>query len=114
VEFSLPPKQLLDFMVQSVNANQLLLRKHVPDVFDGDIVIFSAARSGNANDGGRGLKSRLQGLGTRMAIRSKLRKWRHYVAGDIAAHSVDCTHHDMLHTASLNMYAAELKLALES
>ena len=50
VEFALPPKQLLEFMVQSVNANQPYLLEHVPDVFDGDMVIFSAARSANEND----------------------------------------------------------------
>ena len=45
VEFA--PNQLLEFMVQSVTANQLYLQEHVPDVFDGDMVIFSAARSRN-------------------------------------------------------------------
>ena len=53
VEFALPPRQLLEFMVQSVNANQLYLLEHVPDVFDGDMVIFSAARNGNENNGRR-------------------------------------------------------------
>ena len=50
VDFPLPPKELLELMVRSVNANQKHLRQYVPGVFDGDMVIFSAARSGIAND----------------------------------------------------------------
>jgi thioesterase domain-containing protein len=114
VEFPLPPKQLLDFMVHSVNANQVLLRGHVPDVFDGDMVMFSAARSGNPIEDGAGLKTRLQGLRARVAARSKLRKWRPYVSGDVSAHAVDCTHHDMLNTASLRTYGEQLKRSLET
>ena len=94
VEFALP--QLLEVMVQSVTANQLYLLEHVPDVFDGDMVIFSAARNGNGNDS------------------SHLQSWRHYVAGDITAYSVDCTHYEMLTTVSLSMYGEQLKLSLEA
>jgi thioesterase domain-containing protein/acyl carrier protein len=114
VEFPLPPKQLLEFMVHSVNANQLYLRGYRPDVFDGDMVIFSAARSGNAIASDSRLTSRWRELRTRIAARSKLRKWRPHVAGDIAAYSVDCTHHDMLNTASLRLYGEQLKRALEA
>ena len=98
VEFALPlpPKQLLELTVQSVNANQLYLSEHVPDVFDGDMVIFSAARSGNENDS------------------SHLQSWRPYVAGDITVYSVDCTHHEMMTTGSLSMYGQQLKLSLEA
>ena len=49
-EFALPPKELLEFAVQSVAANQLYLQEHVPEVFDGDMVIFAAARDGNKDD----------------------------------------------------------------
>jgi len=96
VEFALPPRQLLEVMVQSVTANQLYLLEHVPEVFDGDMVIFSAARSGNGNDS------------------SHLQSWRHYIAGDITAYSVDCTHYEMLTTGSLSMYGEQLKLSLEA
>ena len=41
VEFVLPPRKLHEFMVQRNHANQLYLREHVPEVFDGDVVIFS-------------------------------------------------------------------------
>ncbi len=50
VEFPLPPKELLELMVRSVETNQRHLRRHVPEVFDGDMVVFSAARSGSTND----------------------------------------------------------------
>ncbi|MGC1153535.1 MAG: hypothetical protein WA925_16150, partial [Mycobacterium sp.] len=71
------------------------LLEHVPDVFDGDMVIFSAARSG------------------RNRYSSLLHSWRPYVAGDITGHSVDCTHHEMLSTESLGVYGGRLKLLLE-
>ncbi len=96
VEFARPPKQLLEFMVQSVNADQLYLLEHVPDLFDGDMVIFSAARSESERDS------------------SLLQSWRPYVAGDITAYSVDCTHHEMLTTESLSVYGKRLKFLLET
>jgi thioesterase domain-containing protein/acyl carrier protein len=96
VEFALPlpPQQLLEFMVQSVNANQLYLSEHVPDVFDGDMVIFSAARRESDRDS------------------SLLQSWRPYVAGDITEYSIDCTHQEMLTTESLSMYGKQLKHSL--
>ena len=42
-----------------------------------------------------------------------LQSWRPYVAGDITTYSVDCTHHEMLTTASLSTYSEQLKLSLE-
>jgi thioesterase domain-containing protein len=92
----LPPKQLVDTMVRSVNANQSHLLEHVPDVFDGDMVIFSAARTEGDHDS------------------SLLRSWRPYVAGNITEHSVDCAHHEMLNAESLNEYGRRLKLLLET
>jgi thioesterase domain-containing protein len=92
----LPPKQLMEFMVESGHANQFYRTEHVPDVFDGDMVIFSAARSSNGNGS------------------SHLQSWRPYVAGDITTYSVDCEHHEMLTTASLGMYSDQLKLSLEA
>jgi thioesterase domain-containing protein len=88
----LPLRQLFDFVVQSHNANQLYLQEHVPDVFDGDVVIFSAGRSENDWDS------------------SHVQSWRPYVAGDITAYSVDCTHNEMM--GSLSMYGEQLKLSM--
>ncbi|OBI52056.1 hypothetical protein A5707_12745 [Mycobacterium kyorinense] len=93
---ALPSKQLLEFMLKSVNANQLYLLEHVPDVFDGDMVIFSAGRTTN----GHGV--------------SALENWRPYVTGDITEHTVDCGHHDMLSAESLGRYGEQLKRLLET
>jgi amino acid adenylation domain-containing protein len=112
VEFALPPRQLLEFMFQSVNANQLYLMEHVPDVFDGDMVVFSAARIGNGNGGGPRLGSRWRGPRIRMATRSRLQSWRPYVTGDITGCSVDCTHYEMLNIGSLSEYGKRLNFLI--
>jgi amino acid adenylation domain-containing protein len=114
VEFALPPRQLFEFMVKSVNANQLHLLEHVPGVFDGDMVIFFAARSGNENNSGHRLGLRWRGLRTRMAIRSRLQRWRRHVSGDITEYSVDCTHYEMLSVKSLSVHDKLLKLLFEN
>jgi thioesterase domain-containing protein/acyl carrier protein len=98
VEFVLPPRQIFEFAVHNHKANLLYLQEHVPDVFDGDVIIFSAARSENEDE-------------------SKLthpQNWRPYVAGDITVYSVDCEHDDMMTTESLDMYGQQLKLSLEA
>ncbi len=94
-EFILPPRQVFEFVVKNSDANQSYLREHVPDVFDGDMIIFSA-RSENENDS------------------SHLQIWRPYVAGDIEIYSADCEHDDMMTAESLNKYGKQLKLALEA
>jgi amino acid adenylation domain-containing protein len=95
-EVVLPPRQLFEFMVQSGHANQLYLREHEPDVFDGDMIIFATVRSENENDS------------------YHQQYWRPYVAGDITVYSVDCGHHEMMTTESLGIYGEQLKLSLES
>ncbi|OBG82484.1 hypothetical protein A5699_00340 [Mycobacterium sp. E802] len=111
--FTPPPKELVDFMVKSLNANQLLLLEHEPDVFNGDIVIFSAARHRNTNGRRAAIRSRWREIRNRMAMRSHLQSWRPYVTGDITAHSVDCTHYEMFTSESLSEYGEQLKLSLE-
>ena len=91
-EVVLPPRQLHEFMVQSSHANQFYLREHVPDVFDGDVVIFSTNEDSLPDP----------------------QSWRPYVAGDIAVYSVDCGHNDMMTPGSLGMYGEQLKLSLEA
>jgi thioesterase domain-containing protein len=81
-------------MVRSGRANQLYLLEHVADVFDGDMVIFSA-RSENDSDS------------------SQLKSWRPYVAGDITVYPVDCAHNEMMTTESLSIYGQQLKHSLE-
>ena len=95
--FTLPSKQVrefLEFIVQNMEASALHHSEHVPGVFDGDMVIFSAAR--------------------RESDSSLLQSWRPYVAGDITEYSVDCTHEDMLTAESLSLYGQQLKLSLEA
>jgi thioesterase domain-containing protein/acyl carrier protein len=96
VELVLPPRQLFEFMVKNAHANQFYLLEHAPDVFDGDMVIFSAVRSENENDS------------------SHLQSWRPNVAGDITVYSVDCGHSEMMNTGSLSIYGEQLKLSLEA
>jgi thioesterase domain-containing protein/acyl carrier protein len=104
-EFALPPQQLLDFMAQSLNANWLLLVEHEPDVFDGDVVIFSAARRRRFPK----LRIRRPGALARMAFRYQQRSWRPYVSGNVTEHPVECTHYEMLTTAALNQYGKYLE-----
>ena len=92
----LPSKQvreLLEFIVQNIEASALHRSEHVPGLFDGDMVIFSAAQHESDS--------------------SLLQSWRAYVAGDITEHSIDCAHEDMLRAESLSLYGQQLKLSLD-
>ncbi|MEV0674864.1 amino acid adenylation domain-containing protein, partial [Mycobacterium sp. NPDC050441] len=102
VEFALPPKQLLDFMAQSLTTNWLLLLEHEPEVFDGDVVIFSAGAARRRNI--PTLRLRRPGALTRLAFRYQQRSWRPYVSGNVTEHPVGCTHYEMLATAALGEY----------
>jgi thioesterase domain-containing protein len=93
----LPSKQIrefLEFIVQSQEANLFLYSEHVPGVFDGDMVIFSAAQHESDS--------------------SLLQSWRAYVAGDITEYSIDCPHEEMLRAESLSLYGQQLKLSLDA
>ncbi|OBF83047.1 non-ribosomal peptide synthetase, partial [Mycobacterium sp. 852002-51163_SCH5372311] len=94
VEFILPPRQVFEFVVENYNSNGSHLREHMPGVFDGDMIIFSA-RSENGNNS------------------SHPRNWEPYVAGDITVYPVDCGHDDMMAAEALAMYGEQLKLAVE-
>ena len=96
VEFVLPPRQIFEFAVRNHNANLLYLREHVPGVFEGDMVIFSAARSENENNS------------------THPQNWRPYVAGDITVYPVDCEHDAMMTPESLSLYGQQLKLSLKA
>jgi amino acid adenylation domain-containing protein/non-ribosomal peptide synthase protein (TIGR01720 family) len=93
-EFILPPLEFFEFVVQNYEANQLYLLEHVPDVFDGDMIIFSA-QSENEKD-------------------CHLPNWRPYVAGDITVYPVDCRHDDMMTAESLRIYAQQLKFLFDA
>jgi amino acid adenylation domain-containing protein/non-ribosomal peptide synthase protein (TIGR01720 family) len=94
VEFVLPPRQIFEFVVANYNSCGSHLREHVPGVFDGDVIIFSA-RSENGNNS------------------SHAQSWEPYVAGDITVYPVDCGHDDMMAAESLAMYGEQLRFALE-
>ncbi len=96
-EFVLPPEQILEFAVRNHVANQAHQRNHVPEVFDGDVIIFSATRGDDE-------QNNLCHPGD----------WRPYVAGDITVHPVDCGHDEMMLPETLNMYSHQLKLSLET
>ncbi|OBB23888.1 hypothetical protein A5792_31405 [Mycolicibacterium peregrinum] len=112
--FMPPAKALVEFMVKCLSANQLRLLEHRPQVFDGDVVIFSAVRHRNDDNERARIRSRWRDMRNRRAMRSHLQSWRPYVTGEITAHSVDCTHFEMLAAASLGDYGGQLKRALES
>jgi thioesterase domain-containing protein/acyl carrier protein len=84
----------LEFMFENIKANLLYQAEHVPDMFDGDVVIFSAARGEHES--------------------SLLQSWRPYVAGNVTEHSVDCSHEEMLTPESLSRYGDQLKTSLQS
>jgi thioesterase domain-containing protein len=83
-------KQLLDLFVQNLNSNVALYQGHEPGVFDGDMIIFAAAQDDHDRSS------------------ALLQSWRPYVAGDITAYSIDCTHHEMLTTKRVSMYGEQL------
>ncbi|MDF3339939.1 thioesterase domain-containing protein, partial [Mycolicibacterium septicum] len=104
-ELALPPNQIVDFMTQSLNANWSLLLGHQPDIFDGDMVIFSAARRMQIPR----IRVRRPGVLTRLAFRYQQRSWRPYVSGNVTEYPVDCTHYEMLAASSLSAYGNRLK-----
>ncbi len=111
--FSLPPKPLLEFMAQSLNENQLRLLDHAPEVFDGEVAIFMAARHGSEDDDGPGLRSRWREIRNRRAARTHLQSWQPWIAGEINTYSVDCTHYEMFTPRALREYGSRLRLLLD-
>ncbi|MBV8786820.1 MAG: amino acid adenylation domain-containing protein, partial [Mycobacterium sp.] len=89
-------KQFMDFLLQNHNHNRALHRGHVPGVYDGDVVLFTAARDQAGPDS------------------SSAQSWRPYIAGDITAHAVDCTHGDMVTAEALSLYGRQLKRVLDA
>ncbi|OBK71848.1 hypothetical protein A5651_17715 [Mycobacterium sp. 1274761.0] len=96
VEFVLPPRQILEFAVQNHIANQIHLRNHVPDVFDGDVIIFSATQDDDENN------------------LCHPQDWQPYISGDITVHPVACGHDDLMTPETLELYSEQLKVALET
>ncbi|CRZ19027.1 non-ribosomal peptide synthase/amino acid adenylation enzyme [Mycolicibacterium neworleansense] len=108
-----PSRQLVEFMARSVSSGQLLLLDHRPELFDGDVVMFSAARPRCEETSGDGLMSKLARLRNRRAARALLHSWRPYVSGNITVRPVDCTHFEMFTPEALSGYIEQLKSVLE-
>ncbi|GBE68122.1 hypothetical protein MFM001_45840 [Mycobacterium sp. MFM001] len=87
-------QQLLDLLGRNLDKNLALQRAHKPGVFDGDMILFSAA----------------PGESDRSS--SSVGSWRPYVTGAITGYAVDCRHEDMLTAESLSRYGQQLKLSL--
>ncbi|ORA11416.1 hypothetical protein BST12_25845 [Mycobacterium angelicum] len=92
-EFALPSRQLVQTIIGNVNTNAVLQAQHVPEVFDGDMIIFSA-RPGD----------------TSVPLQ---KRWRPYVSGNIAEYPVDCTHERMLTPAALRSFGDQIAAALQ-
>nr|WP_224770130.1 non-ribosomal peptide synthetase [Mycobacterium simulans] len=88
----LPSRQLGEALLENINRNALLGAQHMPDIFDGDMIIFSATRDGDGSP--------------------LLQRWWPYVAGNIVEHPVDCTHNEMLAPQSLDLFGRMLGDAL--
>ncbi|ORA26565.1 hypothetical protein BST12_01480 [Mycobacterium angelicum] len=86
-------KEIIEILLNNVNADRQLLIRHVPDIFDGDMIIFSASRG---NDG-----SPLSN------------NWRPYVVGNITEYPVDCTHQEMLTSETLKLFGQQLGTAAQ-
>jgi thioesterase domain-containing protein/acyl carrier protein len=87
-------KPMLELLAKNLSSSTALHRAHVPEPFDGDLVVFSAGREGN-----RGL--------------SALQSWRPFVAGDIKEFLIDSSHEEMLTPESLTLYGNQLKSTLD-
>jgi amino acid adenylation domain-containing protein len=88
-------KQLLDWIVGNLDRNRELQAAHEPEVWDGDVILFSAVRGEGDGDA------------------PPLQGWRPYVSGDITEHRIDCTHEEMLTAESVDLYGPQLKSALD-
>ncbi len=109
-----PSRQLVEFMARSVSTGQLFLLDHQPELFDGDVVMFSAARRGSEDTGGDGLMARVARLRNRRAAAALLHSWRPYVSGNIRVLPVGCTHFEMFAPDALSEYAETLRSVLKS
>ena len=109
-----PSRQLVKFMARSVSAGQLFLLDHQPELFDGDVVMFSAARPRCEEADGNGIMPRLARLRNRRAAGALLHSWRPYVSGRITVRPVGCTHFEMFTPEALGEYVEQLRSVLES
>ncbi|ETW22087.1 hypothetical protein MGAST_22040 [Mycobacterium gastri 'Wayne'] len=80
--------QLLDIVARNaLNATHMLAR-HIPDVFNGDIIHFIA----NGDN----------------YIEAERQRWRRFITGAITEYHIDCCHHQMLTPRALRLYGNTL------
>ncbi|CAM4470368.1 Beta-ketoacyl-acyl-carrier-protein synthase I [Mycobacterium basiliense] len=97
---------VLHFIFQSLQTNILFALEHTPDVYDGDIVIFSATQNM--------LPATQTETTSQIADSPSLwHSWRPYVTGNIIEHSIDCKHQEMLNAKPLSTYGDRLKSLLD-
>uniref|UniRef100_UPI003B8A65F8 non-ribosomal peptide synthase/polyketide synthase n=1 Tax=Rhodococcus sp. TaxID=1831 RepID=UPI003B8A65F8 len=72
--------------------SRLLVHRHVPQVYDGDLLVFPAADDGD---------------------RRSAQEWRPLITGDIDEHPVDCGHNDMVEGESLAVIGPALARYLD-
>ncbi|OBJ70863.1 hypothetical protein A5643_09135 [Mycobacterium sp. 1274756.6] len=111
--FTLPPREIFDIMVDSFTATQFALLDYTPRVFDGATAIFSANQDINDDTNWRLLLPRQRHVRSQFAFQTDLQSWRPYIAGDVTADSVDCTHYEMLSAAALQQYGKQLQRFFE-
>nr|WP_306439469.1 amino acid adenylation domain-containing protein [Mycobacterium simiae] len=92
LEFPVPSKNIVEILIKNLNIGIQALSQHVPDIFDGDMIIFSAKRS----DG-----STLAPI------------WHPYIAGKIVEYPVECAHEEMLDKESVKLFGEQLASYLE-
>ncbi|SON63787.1 Dimodular nonribosomal peptide synthase [Mycobacterium simulans] len=87
-----PSRELVKIITSNVNTNMVLQSQHVPEVFDGDMIIFSARPGTNAS--------------------ARHQSWRPCVTGDLTEYRVDCEHEQMLTPQALKLFGQQIKAVL--
>ncbi|MFB8000594.1 thioesterase domain-containing protein, partial [Streptomyces sp. NPDC056002] len=108
-----PAQWLLESMIQSVGVNQRCLAQHTPDVFDGNVTMFTAAPK-LEDSGILGMGAWCRQLRARHAVKGRLNNWQPYISGEISTHAVESTHYEMLTDKSLSQYGHKLNSMLTS
>jgi thioesterase domain-containing protein len=87
----------LERIARGYENSRLIGRRFVPQVYDGDLLIFPAARNGGGATRARSAQ-----------------EWRPLVTGRIDEHAVDCGHNDMIEPESLAVIGPVLARALSA
>lgn len=86
-------EQPLNALLANHRTNEMLLQQHTPEVFDGNMILFSATRG--------------------LVEWPLLNSWKPFIDGDIVEYHVDCTHHQMLDPEALELFGEQLNVTLD-